>query len=288
MVAQRRPELHDQLHGEHRRGVRHRVGQSRTLELGGGSARRVHPHRRQRTRHRAELLQSVPQRQRLLCAGQGRVLFADRAVCTHDRAAAVLDPQSAAVPDFRLHLSDRKSEARPGLQARREPDAGAETQIHADGRHRRPDRRNTTDDASRRRRPEAAVHSVGQLRHDEELLRLGQCALPVRQMVDHEPQRHLHPSGPARRSAYARSALQLLFRERFDHLHAPREVLHRPVIPPSGPHGLRQLLGGADALPQCGDQKTVRRQVHRRMLGAQPDRPTAACRRTRRRVRPQG
>ena len=33
MGAQRQPELHDQLYGEHRRGVRHRVGQSRTLEL---------------------------------------------------------------------------------------------------------------------------------------------------------------------------------------------------------------------------------------------------------------
>ena len=188
-----------------------------------------------------------------------------------------LNPQRYQISDYTYQTGN------PELDPAYKHDA-----IHAYGRHRRPDRRNTTDDASRRRRPETAVHGVGQLRHDEELLRLGQCALPVRKMVDHEPQRHLHPSGPAHRPALARKALQFIFRECFDHLHAAREVLHRPVVPLSEPHGLRQLLGGADALPQCGDQKTVRRQVHRRMLGAQPDRPPAARRRTRRRIRPQG
>ena len=107
LAAQRQPELHDQLHRKHRGSLRHRLGPARTLEPGGRSARRVHPHLRQGQRRQAGLLLALPQRQHLLRPFAGEGLLADPAVCPHDRAPALLVPQPAADADLRLHLSDR-------------------------------------------------------------------------------------------------------------------------------------------------------------------------------------
>ena len=95
-------------------------------------------------------------------------------------------------------------------------------------------------------------------------------------MVDAEPQPHLHPAGAAHRRAQRRKTLQLLFRKQLDDLLAAREILHRPVVPVPEPHGLRQLLGKTAPFPERRDQEAFRRQVHRLVLGAQPDRAPAA------------
>ena len=239
-------------------------------------------------RHLAELLQPLPQRERLLCPDQRRGLLAHRPVCPHDRAPALLEPQPAAVPDLGLHLPDGKPRTRPGLQAGHQPDAGAQAQVHPHGRHDDPARRDTADDTPRRGRPGAPVPGVDQLRHDEKLLPHGQRTVPVHQMVDDEPQPHLHPAGAAHRRAQRRKTLQLLFRKQLDDLLAAREILHRPVVPVPEPHGLRQLLGKTAPFPERRNQEAFRRQVHRLVLGAQPDRAPAAHRRPRRRVRAHG
>lgn len=137
-------------------------------------------------------------------------------------------------------------------------------------------------------RPDAPVPGVDQLRHDEKLLPHGQRTVPVHQMVDDEPQPHLHPAGAAHRRAQRRKTLQLLFRKQLDDLLAAREILHRPVVPVPEPHGLRQLLGKTAPFPERRNQEAFRRQVHRLVLGAQPDRAPAAHRRPRRRVRAHG
>lgn len=160
MGVQRQPELHDQLYGEHRGGLRHRLGQPRALEPRGRAEGRIHPHPGQGRRHLAELLQPLPQRERLLCPDQRRGLLAHRPVCPHDRAPALLEPQPAAVPDLGLHLPDGKPRTRPGLQAGHQPDAGAQAQVHPHGRHDDPARRDTADDTPRRGRPGAPVPGV--------------------------------------------------------------------------------------------------------------------------------
>ena len=171
-----------------------------------GAARRVHPHRRQRARHRAELFQ--------LCSPTPTSPMHSPRTSAYSLIAQYArtierprfwTPQPAAVPDFGLHLPDGKPGTRPGLQAGREPDAGAETQIHAYGRRApssRPARYNrrcvpTPDDPKR-------LLQLAWVNYDthEELLRLGQCCLASSQNGGPlNAQRHLHPSGPAHRPA---------------------------------------------------------------------------------------
>ena len=65
--AQRQPELHDQLYGEHRGGLRHRLGQPRALEPRGRAEGRIYPHPGQGRRHRSS--PSMPARSSARASG---------------------------------------------------------------------------------------------------------------------------------------------------------------------------------------------------------------------------
>ena len=217
---------------------------------------------------------ALPQRQRLLCAHPRRRLLAHRPVCPHHRTAALLVSQSAARADFGLHLSDGQPGARTLLQTRCKPDPGAGSQIYAHGRRDGPDRRNPADHTARPDQPRHAANRVGQLRHDEKLLRFGQHPAAADPLVVGQPQRNLHPPRPAHRPEQPRRTLQFRLCERLDDLHPAGEVLHRPLLPLPEPRGAGQLLGRRDALHRRRHQETLRRQSHGCFHGTQPHSPT--------------
>ncbi len=174
-----------------------------------------------------------------------------------------------------LHLPDGKPRTRPGLQAGHQPDAGAQAQVHPHGRHDDPARRDTADDTPRRRRPGAPVPGVDKLRHDENYYLTANAPFQFTKWWTLNLNLTYIRQGSASTST-APKTLQLLFRKQLDDLLAAREILHRPVVPVPEPHGLRQLLGKTAPFPERRDQEAFRRQVHRLVLGAQPDRAPAA------------
>ena len=190
MDAQRQPELHDRLHGEHRGGLRRRLGAARPLGPRGWSARRIHPH--DGKKRRTGLFLALSKRQRLLRPFEGERMVADRPIRPDHRTAALLVPQPPADADFGLHLPDGKPVARPGVQAGREPHAGGRPQIHPHGRRAARQRRDSADDTGRPGESRPAATGMGQLRPHQKLLRLGQSAFPAREMVATERQLHLH------------------------------------------------------------------------------------------------